>query len=749
MIGKTVLKDAYDIVGDLNIAISYLDEAQVGEIVDSIQSDPTITSIYKPSKDSSGTTILAKAPVWLGTFRRLEGDPSLPYTQYLELIENVRKNYVRTTKLSDGTSVDTYIVSVYLKTAGSEDVSIEAVKRIEDIVKEKISSLKESGDIAPILSVDECYALGGQAQNARVLVDSAVNDMPIFVVIAVVAVFIILLFTTHSYFEPLIFLATLGVSILLNMGSNIIAGIPIGTISTITSSCATILQLALAMDYAIFLMHTYYEELKIKLNPRDAIISALPKTLKSIAASALTTIGGFVALFFMEFGMGYDLGFVLAKGVLLSLLTVIVLQPILILLFNKPIMKTQHRWIVEPRLKFVSKNITKKGVAIAVIALCAAVCLPCAYFQSKAPLSYISMSEYVPVEELSAPEYVLDGAYNQVILMVPYSESELSKQYELLDKLSAMGVGDDNVNQIDDIFSVTTLMNEKNLGRWLDKNSVYSNVVKGNFIKNYNGKTLILYNITMSGHPEDTQSYASVEMMRNIAAEVFGVSSSDIYVTGLVQGASDLSSVTPADFKLVNILSAVIIFIILLFTFRNVVTSVILLAVIEGGIFFNLALVYFTSVIAATYPAISTVFVSKINFMSYIIVSAIELGATVDYAILLTSKIEEEKAKGVAPITAIKNGIYRAVPSVTTSAAILIAVCLAVKFVTSNIIVSQITELIARGTLFSYILTFTLLPAILSMKERARAAIRKRKGIVDTYEPDLQIDYNMQAAMWK
>ena len=154
----------------------------------------------------------------------------------------------------------------------------------------------------------------------------------------------------------------------------------------------------------------------------------------------------------------------------------------------------------------------------------------------------------------------------------------------------------------------------------------------------------------------------------------------------------------------------------------------------------NLALVYFTSLIAVTQPAITNVLVSQINFMSYIIVSAIELGATVDYAILLNSKIEEEKKRGVEPMTAIKNGIYRSVPSVTTSAAILIAVCLAVKFVTSNIIVSQITELIARGTLFSYILTFTLLPAVLSIKERAHAAIRRRRGIVDTYEPELQTD---------
>ena len=195
------------------------------------------------------------------------------------------------------------------------------------------------------------------AQNARVLVDSSVNDMPKFVAAAVVCVFIILFVSTNSYLEPIIFLATLGISILLNMGTNLIAGNPMGTISTITSSCASILQLAISMDYSIFLMHTYYEEKRLGKSPQDALIAAMPKTLKSIMASALTTIGGFVALFFMTYGMGYDLGFVLAKGVLLSLLAVLFVQPILIFVFRKWIDKTHHDWIITPRLNFVGKTI--------------------------------------------------------------------------------------------------------------------------------------------------------------------------------------------------------------------------------------------------------------------------------------------------------------------------------------------------------------------------------------------------------
>ena len=767
MIGKKVLEEAYSIQGDLNIAISYLSKDQVQTIYDSITGDDTLKTMYV-TKDDDGkertSTIISKS-VWIGTFDmllQLGGDGflggaiTMDPTTAQELYDNVSGNYVKETELGNGTVVTTYILSFYLKSASSDNVTIEALNRIEEIINDNISQQKSAGLISETISAESCYYFGGTAQNARILVDSSVNDMPIFVAIAVVAVFIILLLTTHSYFEPLIFLATLGISILLNMGSNIIAGNPVGTISTITSSCSTILQLALAMDYAIFLMHTYYEELRIKLNPRDAIISALPKTLASISASALTTIGGFIALFFMQFGMGYDLGFVLAKGVLLSLLTVIILQPVFILLFNKPIMKSQHSWVVEPRLGFVSKNITKKGVAIAVIAICAIICLPCAYFQSLAPLGYISTTETVAAEDMTTPQYVLQGSSNQVIVVVPFSPVEgdeddatdyVAKQYEFIDYLRNDLGAKDGEHKATDILSLCTMIPQNRYDE-IDgvANGIVMSFIQGNFVSSYTddaGQTreYMLYTINLDGHPEDTESYASIAAIRSYVAQSFGIAENEVIITGLAQGASDLAAVTPDDFMLVNILSAVIIFVILLFTFRSFITSLILLAVIEAGIFFNLAIVYFVSLLAPFAPGILSVFSGQINFMAYLIVSAIELGATVDYAILFTSKLNEEKEKGCRPERAIRNAIYRSAPSVTTSAAILIAVCLAVNLITSNIIVGQITELIARGTFFSYILVFTLLPAIMLFKEKAHAAILKRKGKEIVYNDDAE-DYN-------
>lgn len=766
MIGKSVLEEAYSIQGDLNIAISYLSKDQVQTIYDAIKNDSELKTMYVTEKDGKEvrSSIISK-DVWIGTFDMIlelgnggigglvEGiDPVVAQ----EIYDSAAKNYVKTTELGNGTVVTTYLLSFYLKSAASDNVTIDALDRIEQIINDNINQQKSAGLISETISAESCYYFGGTAENARILVASSVGDMPIFVAIAVVAVFFILLFTSHSYLEPLVFLATLGISILLNMGSNIIAGNPVGTISTITSSCSTILQLALAMDYAIFLMHTYYEELRVKLNPRDAMISALPKTLASISASALTTIGGFIALFFMQFGMGYDLGFVLAKGVLLSLLTVIILQPVLIVLFNKPIMKSQHSWIVEPRLGFVSKNITKKGVAIAVIAICAVICLPCAYFQSLTPLTYISTTEATPTEQMTAPQYVLQGSSNQVIVMVPYSAKEgdesdtsdyVQKQYEFIHYLKTELGQKDGEHGAQDILSLCTIIPQNRFEEIANhQNGIVMVFIEGNFVKSYapDGgaeREYMLYTLNLEGHPEDEESYASIAAIRAKAAEIFGVSEGEIYMTGLAQGASDLAAVTPDDFMLVNILSAVIIFVILLFTFRSFITSLILLAVIEAGIFFNLAIVYFVSLLAPFAPGLLSVFSGEINFMAYLIVSAIELGATVDYAILFTSKLGEEKAKGCRPERAIRNAIYRSAPSVTTSAAILIAVCLAVNLISSNMIVRQITELIARGTFFSYILVFTLLPSIMLFKEKAHAAILKRRGKAPVYDDDAP-DYN-------
>ena len=751
--GKEILNEQFSIVGDCTLGLSYLNKEEVADIIAKFEQSDKIGKA-KITENGKEVNLLSKL-VWIGTFDELSLlDGFIDTTNIWNLVNN---KFKLTTD-----NIDTYVISLYFVRAGSDNSVIYALDEAENIIRATYEEKIKAGELSD-LEVDDCYYIGGMAQNARVLVDSSVNDMPKFVAAAVVCVFIILFISTNSYLEPIIFLATLGISILLNMGTNLIAGNPMGTISTITSSCASILQLAISMDYSIFLMHTYYEEKRLGKSPQDALIAAMPKTLKSIMASALTTIGGFVALFFMTYGMGYDLGFVLAKGVLLSLLAVLFVQPILIFVFRKWIDKTHHDWIITPRLNFVGKTITNKWVAIFVLVLCIAVAIPSSILQSQAPLNYITMTKETPVEEMSLPEREISALNNQIIMCVPIEYEnkvegsimpgnensasyniDLTRQYEFIEKIKLIGTDSDTAANsisgygcatVTDIFSLGTMIGEDTMES-LKSNALWSVISKtiesklfGSFISNISdtskGSThFMLYTINLTGAPEDIESYNALLKIRNIANEVYGAE--NVYITGLVQGAYELYSVTPDDFTLVNVLSAVIVFVVLLLTFRKPVMSVVLLLVIETGIWANLTLVYLIG--------------DKINFIAYLIVSAIQLGATVDYAILFTSKYYEEKEKCTG-ITAVKNAVHRAAPSVITSAAILIFACVSVNTLTTNVIVAQITRLIAIGTVFSLILVFTLLPSILSLKERTTRAymIKRGKGDPDEGKDDVPI----------
>lgn len=795
-IGKQMLNEQYGIVGDTTIGISYLSREDIQRIVtfvDGTASDgayvgwdpkdvPKQSSAFKRTIEDK--PLLSRNVVWIGSFDDLQEDGALQLLFERGGVLNVVQSDLDAMRakfqdkfVKETNGETTYILNIYFSQSGSNNAVINALDALEKEIQRILNERIEDGTITQIDDASQGYYFSGMAQNARILVDSSLNDMPKFVIAAVLVVFVILLLSSHSYLEPFIFLATLGISILLNMGTNVIAGNPIGTISTITSSCAVILQLAVAMDYSIFLSHSFQEELRTLKDPKIALMHAMPKTLKSILASALTTVGGFVALFFMNYGIGYDLGFVLAKGVILSLLAVIFIQPILLILTKKLIDKTHHNWIVTPRLNFVGKTITNKWVSVIVIVLCVAIAVPSAYFQGLVPLNYITFTNETPEEEKSLAQREVEGTNNQLILVIPYQYDgygniDLSKHYEFIDKIQQVGVTDETApstdfvegdyvredgnkyNPVSDVFTLASIIGPDLLdalqdSRLNDLANTFLPVITGepgmtlkeqlngqlygSFISNVDDETegsvhYMLYTINLEGDPEDIESYNTMLRIRDIANEMFDTDTAGkhVYITGLAQGAYDLFTVTPDDFTLVNILSAVIVFLVLLLTFRRPIMSVVLLLVIEAGIFANLTLAYLIG--------------DKINFMAYLIVSAIELGATVDYAILFSSKYFEEK-ETCTGVVAVKNAVHRSAPSVITSASILIFTCVAVTLLTTNPIVGQITRLIAIGTCFSLILVFTLLPSILNIKERVSRwySIKKGKGDPDEGKDNVPI----------
>lgn len=694
-IGKEELADKFGIKGEASIAVKGASKEYM----------EALTKTLLDQKD------IVNQVAWIGRFDPLNADNigNNDLTFLRESYAEAEKKYVKTAK--DGEKV--YIVGIYTSLANTEDASMKVITDLDKILKADL----EKGIISE-------YAMGGGIVNADALLKSSIGEIPKYLAIAVVFIMIVLLITTKSWLEPFIFLLTLGISILLNMGSNVI----LGTISTITYSASTILQLALAMDYSIFLMHSYYDErAKAPLADSKTLMRrALPKTLKAVAASALTTIGGFIALFTMEFGMGLDLGAVLAKGVLLSLLTVIVLQPVLIVLLDKPIQKTKHKYFT-PRLKRTQKYACKYYIPIIIMALL--VVVPAFIGQFNVPLAYLTMTK-----EDKAPsetQQIINASNNQIIVIVPddrkTNPKDYEKHYDFLEQIKK------EIPEIGTSFSVYTILPESfyngTTGLPSGIITIIENQLRSELYPSFFKNGFALYTFEFLTGTEEEVTYQALDKLTTISNTNFG--EGNIHITGLALGAKDLDAITPNDFMKVSLISALIIFLILWLSYKSFSLAAILLFVIELGIWINLSIVTLIGI--------------KINFMSYIIISSIQLGATVDYAILVASKYKQAKDDGeLNDATAIQLAVRQASPSVLVSASVLIIACISVFAITSNLIISEITMLIAAGAVMSTFLVMTLLPAILTAKYKIHNKFVNKKlqaaGVPNAVEPPAYLD---------
>lgn len=517
------------------------------------------------------------------------------------------------------------------------------------------------------------YAVGGSAEISTSLLGTVTGEMPYFLIVAVIIAILVLVLTTTSFFEPVILLTTLAISILLNMGTNII----LKDVSVITFATSAILQLALSMDYSIFLMHSFREERKKCFDDRTAMIRAIPKTFSTVCASALTTVGGFIALVFMQFGIGADLGIVLAKGVLMSLLTVVLLQPCLMLFASKTTAKLEHP-VHLPKFK-KSAEIAVKGrkpiLAIALLAL-----VPIIYCGLSISYSYMKMDK--DKEALSEVQQVVEVMGNSILICAPNGDSAKA-HIDFIDEVGKL----EHVSVVSSIYA----MAPKEMC-----DSLHT-MIKWNLpqLKAYANNKYVLYTIMIETESESPEEGVLLDNIKSVLSKKFG---DEYYITGMAQAVNDLSIVTPKDFALVSGISAIIIFIILMLSIRSAKYSLALMGTVEFGIFINLALNF--------------IFNTPVNFMAYIIISSVQMGATVDYAILLATKFRRNMASmpvKEACVKAVKDSSL----SILTSATILGALCLAVYAITTNAIIGQVTLLIGRGAIISAFLILFVLPAIL------------------------------------
>lgn len=554
----------------------------------------------------------------------------------------------------------------------AEDIyTIMVQMSVSSSTNEASAILKQTKKIIESYGLE--YAVGGSAEISTSLLGTVTGEMPYFLIVAVIIAILVLVLTTNSFFEPVILLTTLAISILLNMGSNII----LKDVSVITFATSAILQLALSMDYSIFLMHSFREERKKCFDDRTAMVRAIPKTFSTVCASALTTVGGFIALVFMQFGIGADLGVVLAKGVLMSLLTVVLLQPCLMLFASKTTAKLEHP-VHLPKFK-KSAEIAVKGrkpiLAIALLAL-----VPIIYCGLSISYSYMKMDK--DKEALSEVQQVVEVMGNSILICAPNGDSAKA-HIDFIDEVGKL----EHVSVVSSIYA----MAPKEMC-----DSLHT-MIKWNLpqLKAYANNKYVLYTIMIETESESLEEGVLLDNIKSVLSNKFG---DEYYITGMAQAVNDLSIVTPKDFALVSGISAIIIFIILMLSIRSAKYSLALMGTVEFGIFINLALNF--------------IFNTPVNFMAYIIISSVQMGATVDYAILLATKFRRNMASmpvKEACVKAVKDSSL----SILTSATILGALCLAVYAITTNAIIGQVTLLIGRGAIISAFLILFVLPAIL------------------------------------
>lgn len=534
---------------------------------------------------------------------------------------------------------------------------------------------------------DRNMASAGMTHTAQTVMLETLQTLPTIIIYACLSLIAILFLTTPSYIEPLILMVSLGISVLVNMGSNIF----FPSVSIISFATSSILQLALTMDYAVFYMHIYREKRRF-FDKTEATLKAIPEVASSIVASAFTTIGGFLALYFMRFELGADLANVLMKGVFLSLLSVIILQPIFVLLFDKLLLKTQHK-----ELRFNPKSVARFAVKERFLVFIAALMLivPLYMGQSRLTFSYYETYE----QKLDTPQQQL--AYelgNQLIFAVPLFPKEGKTHAEYIEEIkkepkvsgvmgafSAMRMSEETLREIvEDDFKRKFLTSGYAQG-------YFKEVDKGGGEKTW----YTLYTIGIKGSAEDEDASRCFANLSRISSEYFD----NVYQIGMLVGINDIKEVTPSDFLWVTVVSMAIILVILILLFRSFRKGLLLVLVIELGIWINLCLSFLLD--------------QRLNFMVYIMISSVQLGCTVDYAILAANRFEEIKWQYTKRQDAAFAATASTFPAIATSAAILLAACMSMYLGSGNLIIKQLTGMLARGAVISAFLVLALQTGIM------------------------------------
>lgn len=576
-------------------------------------------------------------------------NPSVPRSMYPELI---RKHF-------DNKKAS--MIVVFFNTSTSDSGSLEAIKEIRSV------------------STKNCYVSGMTAciQDLKSLCE---GEELKYVVIAVILSLLAMMVLLDSYVAPVIFLICIGMAILYNMGSNIF----FGEISYITQAIAAVLQLGVTMDYSIFLWHSYMENLDEGEDDEQAMSRAVNDTLVSVTGSSITTVAGFLALCFMTYTMGLDLGIVMAKGVILGVISSITILPSMLLFFRKILKKTRHRTLI-PDTHNLAKGLTSRyGLYIIIFLLLAG---PAIYGYEKNNVVYDF-------------EKILNGRQGLSVQQAPFLEANKKLEEHFHIGTTHMIIADAELSgekgsaMTKDIEKVPGVKNvlgaDAFLGSALPK-ELLPNEIKNSLLSDKHQMIMVNseYKVSTSKCNSQIDEINKITEKYDKSAKVIGEG----------PAMKDLINLTGNDFKVVNIISIIAVFFIIMFVLKSVTLPVILVAVIEFAIYVNLGISGYTGL--------------ELAFIVPVCISTIQLGSTVDYAILTSTRYKTERMRGKDKRDAIVTAAATSMPSIITSAAGFFTATFGVGLYSDVGVISTICILMARGALISMATVILILPAML------------------------------------
>ncbi|MGF3073287.1 efflux RND transporter permease subunit [Facklamia sp. P13069] len=519
--------------------------------------------------------------------------------------------------------------------------------------------------------------LEGAAVNTAVAAESTVEEIGKIIKVTIPVVLVILLITTNYWFEPLILLLTIGVSILLNAGSNLL----FGTISFVTSGAGNILLLAVSLDYSVFLLHRFEENRQLGMEAEAAMVKALSQSRGSIASSGLTTGISFAALTLMQFKIGPDLGIALAKGIVISLLTVFILLPVLVIKTYRLMERTKHQPLL-PQFRRLGKGVTKMMFPLVVV------------FAILVVPSFLAQKEnnyYYGPEHIFGPETKLGqdsakikehfGQSNRMVLIVP--KGEQTKEIALSNQLK-------KIPEVKEIISYVDTVGPEIPKEFLDAETL-------KLLESENYSRMIL---TVDSEYEGEKSFNLVEEIREAADKFYP---HQAHLAGESASTYDLMDTITKDNLSVNLISTAAVFIVLAISFKSIIIPFILVLSIETAVWINLATPYFTDQV--------------LFYFSYLLVGAIQLGATVDYAILLARRYLENRER-LERKAAIIETISNVTVSIMTSGSAIVLVGSLLGYITTHGILMQLGRLLARGSVFSILIVLFVLPGLLYLFDK-------------------------------